>query len=281
MPANKQFKDSMFSFLFGTPDNLRELYSAIKGIRLPPDIHIDINTLSDVLYMDEINDLSFTIDNRLIVLIEHQSTICENMPVRLLIYIAEVYKKIINRQKIFRPGLEKIPKPEFIVLYNGMKEQPDYMELKLSNAFMDAGNLRGNNDTVLELVAQVYNINHGRNPEILKKCSTLNGYSFFVEKVREYGKDLQFEEAFSGAIKYCIEHNVLKHFFEKHGSEVYRMALWGWDVEDLRAALYEEGVERGIEKGREQVARNALAEGASFEFVQKITGLSPEAIASL
>ena len=39
--------------------------------------------------------------------------------------------------------------------------------------------------------------------------------------------------------------------------------------------------EKGIEQGREEIARNALAEGASIEFVQKITGLSPETIARL
>jgi hypothetical protein len=38
---------------------------------------------------------------------------------------------------------------------------------------------------------------------------------------------------------------------------------------------------RALEKGREEIARNALAEGASIEFVQKITGLSPETIKTL
>ena len=50
-----------------------------------------------------------------------------------------------------------------------------------------------------------------------------------------------------------------------------------------------EGMEEGLEKGREaglkeglnKVARNALAEGATTEFVQKITGLSVETIIEL
>ena len=281
MPANKQFKDSMFSFLFGNPDNLRELYSAIKGVCLPHDARIDINTLSDMLFKEQINDLSFTVDNRLVVLIEHQSTINPNMPLRLLEYIAHVYEKITNHRKLYQPALVKIPEPEFIVLYNGMEEYPDYKELRLSDAFMDAGGLKGNKDIALELIARVYNINRGRNPEILKRSGTLDGYSFFVEKVRECQKTLSFDAAFRDAVKYCIDHGIMKQFFEEHGSEVYNMALWGWDVEEERAALYEEGIEQGVERGREQVARNALAEGASFDFVQKITGLSPETIANL
>jgi hypothetical protein len=47
--VNKEYKDSVFSLLFSNPDALRELYSAIAGVELPPDISIDINTLSDVL----------------------------------------------------------------------------------------------------------------------------------------------------------------------------------------------------------------------------------------
>jgi hypothetical protein len=61
----------VFSSLFSNPDVLRELYSAIEGVTLPPDIPVDINTLTDILYKDRINDVSFTIDNRLVVLIEH------------------------------------------------------------------------------------------------------------------------------------------------------------------------------------------------------------------
>jgi predicted transposase/invertase (TIGR01784 family) len=60
---------------------------------------------------------------------------------------------------------------------------------------------------------------------------------------------------------------------------------------DMRAAK-EEGLMEGRQKGRtegmlegrmarqEEIARNALAEGASIEFVQKITGLDMDAIKS-
>jgi len=47
----------------------------------------------------------------------------------------------------------------------------------------------------------------------------------------------------------------------------------------------EEGRQEGFEKGKEQekfiIAKNLLAEGSTLEFVQKITGLSPETIANL
>jgi len=65
--VNRNHKNSVFSSLFSNPDVLRELYSAIEGVTIPPDIRIDINTLSNVLFMKQINDVSFLIDNRLVV----------------------------------------------------------------------------------------------------------------------------------------------------------------------------------------------------------------------
>jgi len=53
------------------------------------------------------------------------------------------------------------------------------------------------------------------------------------------------------------------------------MVEWNWD--DALAVRYEEG----LEKGREDIARNALAEGSSIEYVQKITGLDLETIKNL
>jgi len=89
MPANTKYKDSVFSLLFSDPDLLRELYCALEGVDLPLDIPVTINTLQDVLFMDRINDISFEIDGKLIVLLEHQSTVNPNIPLRLLMYIFE------------------------------------------------------------------------------------------------------------------------------------------------------------------------------------------------
>jgi hypothetical protein len=308
---NRAHKDSVFSSLFSDPDVLRELYSAIGGVAVPPDTPVSINTLTDILYKERINDISFTIDNRLVVLIEHQSTINLGIPLRLLIYIARVYEKIVSRKKLYQTKLEKIPTPEFIVLYNGREKYPDYAELKLSDAFKDAGGLKPAGGTVpLELTVQVYNINHGHNPGILKKSGTLDGYSIFVEKVREYEEEEKsLEKALRKAIEYCTGKNILREFLEAHGSEVMNMLLteWNWDEalevareegwEDGREEGLEEGLsqgreeglfqgrEQGLSQGREEekltMAKNLLAEGSTPEFVRRITGLALDEIKNL
>ena len=35
--ANREYKDSVFRLLFGKPEILRNLYSAIDGVDLPPE----------------------------------------------------------------------------------------------------------------------------------------------------------------------------------------------------------------------------------------------------
>jgi len=278
--VNRNHKNSVFSSLFSTPDVLRELYSAIEGIPIPPDIPIDINTLTNAFYMGQINDVSFLIDNRLVVLIEHQSTVNNNIPLRLLMYIARLYEKIIKRGKRYQNKLVKIPKPEFIVLYNGKENYPDYKELKLSDAFKDIEGLKlaDNNVIPLELIVQVYNVNHGHNSEILKRSETLDGYSVFIDKIREYQKqEKSLEKAGRYAINYCIKNNILKDYLEAHASEVLNMLLGEWDKEEyLEVACEEareEGHENGLKEGKLIIAKNLLEKGSTPEFVHEITGL--------
>jgi hypothetical protein len=91
--VNSKYKDSVFSLLFSDPDVLRELYCALENVTLSPDVQVTVNTLENVLFMGVINDVSFEIGGKLIVLVEHQSTINPNMALRLLLYIAVQKRK--------------------------------------------------------------------------------------------------------------------------------------------------------------------------------------------
>ena len=83
------------------------------------------------------------------------------------------------------------------------------------------------------------------------------------------------------AVKYCIEHDILKQFLEKHASEVENMLLTEWNMDDAIEVAREEAWEDGCEERERAIARNALAEGATPEFIQKITGLDMETILNL
>jgi hypothetical protein len=242
LKPNEKHKSSVFSLLFSKPEILRELYSAIEGVEIPSDIPISINTLSNALIKGRLNDISFLINERLIIILEQQSSINENMPLRILAYINRIYERISDYEKIYREKLIKIPRPEFIVLYNGEKSYPDKKELRLSDAFLDTEGIIENNRISLELIVQVYNINHGFNQEILKKCETLNSYSFFISKIREYQKtELDLAKSIEYAIKYCIENDILKEFLMEHGSEVSSWLYYEYDLDThLRVTREEE-----------------------------------------
>ncbi|GHV42815.1 hypothetical protein AGMMS49546_22700 [Spirochaetia bacterium] len=228
------------------------------------------------------NDISFVIADKVVVLIEHQSTINKNMPLRLLMYIADVYKKITGEEDIYHEKLIPIPRPEFIVLYNGIDEYDDEKTLKLSDAFMDAGN----EAPQLELAVKVYNINKGHNQPIAQKCQKLDWYSTFVAKVREYQKETGYDktgitEAVKKAVRYCIDNNIMKDFLKLHSAEVINMLVTEWNWDTAQKVWKEEGREEGREEKALETAKNLLGMGLSPEQVAKGTGLDMETIKRL
>ncbi|MBQ2013780.1 MAG: Rpn family recombination-promoting nuclease/putative transposase [Peptococcaceae bacterium] len=257
--ANRNYRDSVFSKYFQeNPEGLVEIYNAIAGTDYPLDTPIMIDTLDEVLYKEKINDLSFVLDEQILVLIEHQYTINENMALRLLMYVARLYEKLLNqweKRAIYEEKRIPIPTPEFVVLYNGKEPQPEHTVQYLSEAFMLKKEY-----PALELKVDVYNINYGETSELLQKSQHLTNYSLFVHLVnqgRTGGKPLA--KAIRDAIRYCIEHDIMRKFLEENGSEVQNMLMQEWKLED--ALNYkekkgrEEGEKIGEQKEREKTIR--------------------------
>ena len=247
MNTNKNYKDSVFTKLFSNKKELLNLYNAIKDTNYNiNDTDINIITLENILFMDRKNDLCFTINDKLVVLIEHQSSINNNMPLRFLFYITREYEKIIDDKNIYKSNLIKIPTPEFIVLYNGKNEYPKSNKLYLSDAFYYKDNLN------LELVVDVININYDVHNIILDKSNTLNGYSYFVYLVREYQKQFKtkieksdlLEYSIKKAIETCIEKNILNDFLKSNGSEVINMLSVEFNLDVAKEVWKEEAFQR-------------------------------------
>ena len=160
--------------------------------------------LEKVLYMKYYNDIAMLIDGKIVILIEHQSTINQNMPFRFLEYIARIYEKITTKDEKFGRKLVKLPIPEFYVFYNGKDDYPTESVMKLSDAFMQLdGKLKNqfeNANYPLEISVKVININVDKENPILKRCEALKEYSEFIEQVRSNIEN-NVPEPFTNAIK--------------------------------------------------------------------------------
>jgi hypothetical protein len=185
------YKDSLFRSLFSNKDAFLSLYNAVSGSSYGNDTEVVINTLSDTLFTSKKNDVSGIFDRKLVVAADQQASINENMPFRFLSPIARLFENSINdRNAVYRQSLVKLPRPEFIVLYNGSAAYPDKTTLKLSDAFEQ---VEGNTAVNLELKVEVYNIGKGRNEEMVRKSKPLSGYVDFVHIAEESRKQIKLE----------------------------------------------------------------------------------------
>ncbi len=285
---NRNHKDSLFIDLFCKDkiegkENFISLYNALHQSKL--DLaHTELKevNIENVLYTVRSNDIAMLVDDRLVVFLEHQSTINENMPLRLLEYVSRVYEQLIPIRTRYKKKAMKLPYPEFYVFYDGKDSYPAEKTLKLSDAFIipDKKYLKKKNIS-LEILVKVININIGANNSILKHCKTLEEYSTLVELVRESKQenpDSSLEETLTKAIK----NGILSEYLQRKSSEVRNMLIaeysYETDIEVQREEAFEEGERIGAEQNKIQTAKNMIIDKIPLEQIAKWTDLPLEKI---
>jgi len=269
---NRTYKDSVFRKLFNNKENALNLYNALTGQNLSKDADLRFTTLEDVIYKTRKNDISFLLENVFIILFEHQSTINENMSIRDLIYYTATIQKMFKNKKFYDEEKIFIPRPEFIMLYNGLKEMPDYSELHLSDNFAGEGEIN------LQLTVKVYNINEGRNPEIMERCEVLSQYSRFVSAVREAARrgeitDPELKQLF----QQCIDQGILPDFLKEYGTEGINMLFEELTQEEAVEMARDGGMRIGFKKGAAEMKKRInelnkiLIQAKRFEDLERTT----------
>ena len=261
---NPRYRDSVFRSYFNDPVRLLSLCNAVLDTKYTNPDELNINTLEGIFFDKQKNDISCTIDNHFLVLVEHQTTVNENMPFRCLSYVAELLNNLVkNKNKLYNKGLIKFPKPKFFVLYDGDKREPLQKKMRLSDAF------DGDSDS-LQLVVSAFNINFGLSQPLLQKCPYLSDYSTLVGKVKEGIRlGLSRRDAISRAVKFCLEHGIMGNYLIEHSEEVFNMLALEWNMNDALQARFEDG--RNEE--REAVAIKLIHMGLNFTDIQKATDL--------
>lgn len=242
--VNRKYKDTVFRKLFGeNKENALSLYNAVNNTNYSNSEDLEFTTLEDVIYMKGKNDVSFIFDASL-SLYEHQSSYNPNMPLRGLLYFADLYRQLItDTERIYTSTLVKIPTPKYIVFYNGdsSKLPEDIIELKLSSAFTE--NVEPGK---FEWTATMINIRADKERDILKKCQPLKEYSTFVERVIENSQKMDIKTAVDKSVETCIHDNVLKDFLTKHRKEVMEMCLTEFNETKYGQLMKEEGQQEVI-----------------------------------
>ena len=244
--TNRKIRDTVFCHFISNESHLLSLCNALNDTGYDESSDITINTLEGSFFSNIKNDISFLLNNLMVVLIEHQTTINPNMPLRFLSYVDELYKRYTStsHKKIYGDDLIKIPAPEFYVFYDGNNTSFEQQTLKLSDAFETQSNK-------LELTVHVYNLADGMNDALKRKCLPIGEYSIFSNAYKHFRQQkMEIDHAVDAAIKYCLENNVMVDYLKNNQKEVIDMFGFEWNEKEEREALLEIGEERGRLEGK-------------------------------
>ncbi|QSH92886.1 hypothetical protein C5N99_09835 [Treponema medium] len=284
---NSHYKDSVFVDLFSSDrtakDNFLALYNALHNTNYQSTAILQNIRLKQTMYMSFANDVSYLVDNKIIVLAEHQSTVNPNMPLRCLEYVTRLYEHIQNPRDRYSRALKKIPAPVFYVFYNGRENIPAQKILRLSDSFI----MQPETPT-LELVVKLININYDKDSQILKSCEPLGQYSRFVEAVRRHIA-VDKEHGFENAIRECIKNDILREYLQRKSREVINMLVVEYDYDTDIAVQREESLMLGIQQGEArgsrqkalETAKTMLTMGYPLNDICKISGLSQAEVEAL
>ena len=254
---NREHKDRLFRLIFADEKNKANtlaLYNALNDSSYENEEELEITTLEDVIYIRMKNDLSFVIADSM-NMYEQQASHNPNMPLRGFLYFASLYEKFLSKNKLSLhvKTLVKVPAPSYIVFYNGTENRPAVEELFLSDAFQ-----KPIKQGSFEWTAQVINLNHEGNRELLEKCKPLRDYTMLVSRIQKYQKTMSQKEAVDKAVSECIREGILSEFLSAHRVEVLQVYLAEVDEEVLRKNLKEEGYNEGFEDGELSVINRLI-----------------------
>lgn len=280
--VNKQYKDATIKlFLTSEKGRLIRLVNSVWGTNYSEDTDIEENTLDTPVFMAVHNDISFCCDHDLhLILIEHQSTLNENMPLRMLMYLGRVYEKIVSERNVYATKRIKLPVPHFLVLYSGEATAPEVQTMNLRDAF-EGEDFGFPGD--IELRVKMLNINYDENqmPSILKSNPELKAYVSFIKTVRNYMKqDMNLEEAVKKTIFAFSGDPVMGPFLDQNASEVLNMLMAEWDTVQYGQVQKEEGKKEGVITACIESVQNLMDSlRISFDEACKILKLSADMVA--
>ena len=209
MPELKRnIKDSVFTALFGNPENAAQLYRSLH----PEDTQVSaadckIVTLETILASGVYNNLSLLVRDKLIVLVEARSAFSPNIALQMLMCLTATYTEYVRGHKIslFSGKPVVIPRPELYAVYTGGDTDiPD--KLRLTDLYGENG--------CVKMEASVMTGGDGILGQYVAFCK-------ISDKQRKLHSNT--EQAAQEVVRICLERNILAPFLESRKKEIVDM----------------------------------------------------------
>lgn len=255
-------KDTVFTSLFKEKEYLLQLYQALH----PEDTDagqedLKIVTLENIMADGIYNDLAFQFKEKLIFLIEAQSTWSVNILVRVFMYLAKSYQDYIIRtgQDVYGSKKLKLPKPEIHVIYTGKrKTRPE--SISFAQEFF-----QGQECCIDIEIKMIYD---GKKGDIISQYVEFT--RVFDNQVKKYGL---VEKAVRETIRICRDRNVLKKYLESRESEVVDIMITLFSQEEVwdmrERSIRREIAEEVKEEVKEAVKKMILEKKITLDEVEK------------
>ena len=260
-------KDSVFTSLFREPKYLLQLYQALH-----PEDHeatedsIKNVTITNVLLDQYYNDVGFQIGEKIVILVEQQSSWSINIVVRCLLYLAQTYQEYFEstKQNVYGSKKLELPKPEMYVIFTGnRKMRPEY--LYLSKEFF------GGDDSVLDVkVKMIYD---GKEGDIINQYVTFT--KIYNEQVKLHGRT---REAVLETIRICKDQNVLSEYLSGREKEVVDIMMTLFNEEYILKTYVESREKEAFEKAKIGTAQRLHEMGISLQDIAKACQVTVETV---
>ena len=260
-------KDSVFTSLFREPKYLLQLYQALH-----PEDHeatedsIKNVTITNVLLDQYYNDVGFQIGEKVVILVEQQSSWSINIVVRCLLYLAQTYQEYFEstKQNVYGSKKLELPRPEVYVIYTGnRKTRPEY--LYMSKEFF------GGDDSVLDVkVKMIYD---GKEGDIINQYVAFT--KIYNEQVKLHGRT---REAVLETIRICKDQNVLSEYLSGREKEVVDIMMTLFNEEYILKTYVESREKEAFEKAKIGTAQRLHEMGISLQDIAKACQVTVETV---
>ena len=256
--AKYMAKDSVFTTIFQNKKYLMQLYRALhpEDTKTTEDALTDI-TIRNVLTNGIYNDLAFRVGDKVMFLVEHQSSWTMNIIIRVLMYLVQTYHDYFEEQGADLYGSKKVhlPEPELYMIFTGERaNRPE--TISLSKEFF------GGKECSIEVKIKV--LYGGNGNDIISQYVAFT--KVYNEQVKQYGRS---REAVTETIRICKDRDVLREFLSGREKEVISIMMALFDEEKI--------MRTHIASERREAAKEAVRGGV--ENMLKLGKMSAEEIA--